>query len=105
MPSDGPAGRSIADLAADLDLGRGDPGVAWADDPIDGCEARVGQPVGERADRLGTTGDDEGVDVEQPGRPEQDRVAWADASAGEATTTRPTPATCAGTTVMTSDDG
>ncbi len=73
----GPGGEVDRDLAADLDLGGGDPGIARADDPIDGCEALVRQPVGKRADRLRTTGDDEGVDLEQPGGPEQDRMNLA----------------------------
>ena len=71
-----------------------------------GLEAGVGQAERERADRLGAAGDDERVDLEQAGRAEQDRVRRAPSrSAGDATTIRPTPATWAGTTVMTSDDG
>ena len=105
MPSDGPAGRSMPTSPADLDLRGRDPGVAGSDDPVDRGEPGVGQAVRERADRLGAAGDDERVDLEQAGRAEQDRVVRAVASAGDATTTRSTPATRAGTTVMTSDDG
>ena len=85
------AGREVdADLAADLDLGGGDPGIARPDDPVDRREARVGQPERERADRLGAAGDDEGVDLEQPGRAEQDRVRPAIAGR-RATRRRPDP--------------
>ncbi len=100
------AGRQVdADLAADLDLGRGHPGVARTDDPIDGFDAGVRESVREGTDRLRAAGDDEGIDLEEAGGAEQDRVVVAVASAGEATTIRSTPATRAGTTVMTSDDG
>ena len=76
------------------------------DDPVDGLEAGVGQAERERADRLGATGDDEGVDLEQARGAEQDRVRpRRRGRPGDATTTRSTPATCAGTTVITSDDG
>ena len=71
----GRSGREVdADVAADLDLGRGDPRVARPDDPVDGLEARLGQAVRERPDGLGAAGDHEGVDLEQAGRAEQDRV-------------------------------
>ena len=69
------AGRQVdADLAADLDLGRRDPGVARADDPVDRLDAGIRQAVGEGADGLGAAGHDERVDAEQAGRPEQDRM-------------------------------
>ena len=82
-----------ADLAADLDLGGGHPGVAGSDDPVDRLEAGVGQAVGERADRLGATGDDEGIDLEQAGDAEQDGVrdAVAVGRAGDDDATRPRP--------------
>ena len=99
-------GQVDADLAADLELGGGHPGVAGADDPVDRVEAGVRQPVREGADRLGAAGDDERLDPEQAGGAEQDRVDGAVAvGRADATTIRPTPATRAGTTVMTSDDG
>ena len=76
------------------------------DDPVDRRDAGSRQPVRQRADRLGAPGDDEGIDLEEAGSPEQDRVGHGRRpSAGEATTISPTPATWAGTTVMTSDDG
>ena len=77
MPSDGPGRQVDADLAADLDLGRGDPGVARADDAVDGFDAGLGQAVGEGTDRLRAAGDDEGIDLEQAGRAEEDRVEGA----------------------------
>ena len=82
-------GREVdADLAADLDLGGGDPGVARPDDPVDRREARVGQAERERADRLGAAGDDEGVDLEQPGRARGGPgFVRPSRSAGDATTT------------------
>ena len=55
-------------------------GVARSDDPIDRAERRlarggVGVPtVGERSDGLGATGDEDGIDVEQPGGAEQHGV-------------------------------
>ncbi len=71
----GRAGRQVdPDLAADLDLGGGDPGVARADDAIDRGEAGVGKAVGEGADRLRPAGHDERVDLEETGRGEEDRV-------------------------------
>ena len=76
------------------------------DDPVDGREAGLRQAVREGADRLGAAGDDERVDLEQAGRAEQDRVACG--RRGRRARRRrpgPTPATRAGTTVMTSDDG
>ena len=101
------AGRQVdADLAADLDLGGRDPGVARPDDPVDGLDAGVGQAVGQGADGLGAAGDDEGVDAEQARRTEEDRVDRGRRDRpGVATMTRVTPATRAGTTVMTSELG
>ena len=91
----GRPGREVdADLAADLDLGGGDPGIARPDDPVDRREARVGQAERERPDRLGATGDDEGIDLEQAGRPEEDRVRPAVAVGGrrdDDLTRRPRP--------------
>ena len=76
------------------------------DDPVDGRRGRLGQAVGEGADRLGAAGDDERLDLEQAGGAEQDRVdARRRGRPGVATTTRSTPATRAGTTVMTSELG
>ncbi len=78
-------GREVdADLAADLDLGGRHPGIARSDDPVHGLEARVGQPVGQGADGLGTAGHDERVDAEAarpprggPGGPDhRDPRAW-----------------------------
>ena len=76
MPSEGPAGRSIPTKPGDLELGRGHPGVAGADDPIDRGERRLEacEPVRERPDRLRAAGDEERIDLEQTGRPEQDGV-------------------------------
>ena len=73
---------------------------------VDGREALVRQPVGERGDRLGAARDEEGVDA-RAGRPRRASTGWTapSRSAGDATTTVPTPATRAGTTVMTSDEG
>ena len=71
-----------ADLARDLDLGGGDPGVAGADDPVDRGKTAVRQAVGERADGLCTSGDDERVDLEQAGGGEQDGVRAAVAVGG-----------------------
>ena len=102
----GAGGQVDADLAADLDLGGGDPGVARPDDPVDGLDAGVRQAEGEGRDRLGATGDDEGIDFEQAGGAERGPGRRAPSrSAGEATTIRSTPATWAGTTVITSDEG
>ena len=99
-------GRQVdADLAHDLDLGRRHPGVARADDPVDRLDPGLGQAVGQRADRLGAAGDDERVDLEQAGGPSRTGSIAPSRPAGEATTMAPTPATRAGTTVMTSDDG
>ena len=68
-------GREVdADLAADLELGRGHPGVARTDDAIDGFDGGVRETVGEGSDRLGAAGDDERVDSEEPGCAEKDRV-------------------------------
>ena len=79
----GRPGREVdTDLAADLDLGGGDPRVARPDDPVDRREAGVGQAERERPDRLGATGNDEGVDLEQPGRPEEDGIRPAIAVGG-----------------------
>ena len=71
-----------------------------------GSRPASGQAVRERADRLGATGDDERVDLEEAGRAEEDRVdARRRGRPGDATTIAPTPATWAGTTVITSDEG
>ena len=92
MPSDGPAGQVDADLAADLDLGGGHPGVAGPDDPVDRREAGVGQPVGEGPDRPGRRR------RRRRRRPRAGRRRRAgpgsstpSRSAGQATTTRSTP--------------
>ena len=71
-----------ADLAADLDLCRGHPGVARSDDPVDRVQVGIGQAVGEGTDRLGATGDDERFDLEQAGDAEQDGVRDAVAVRG-----------------------
>ena len=92
-------GQVDADLAADLDLRGGHPCVARADDSVHGCEAGVRQAVGQCPDRLRATGDHEHIDLEQAGSPEEDRWLAPARSAGEATTTRSTPATLRG------DDG
>ena len=93
-------------LAGDLELGRRDPRVARTDDPVDGCQASVREAECQGADGLCATGDDDGVDVEQPRSTEEDGDRRRQsASAGVATTTRSTPATRAGTTVMTSELG
>ena len=67
-------GQVDADLAEDLELGGGHPGVARPDDPVDRRDAGVGQPVGERPDRLGAAGDDELVDPDEAGGAGEDRV-------------------------------
>ena len=74
-----------ADLAAHLDLRGGHPCVAGSDDPVDRRQAGIRQAVGEGADRLGATGDDEGIDLEQAGDAEQDGVrdAFAVGGAGD----------------------
>ena len=76
------------------------------DDQVDGLDALVGEAVGERADRLDAARDEERVDA-RAGRRRPSRTGWTlpSRSAGLATTTLPTPATRAGTTPMTSDDG
>ena len=99
-------GRQVdGDLSRDLELGRGHPGVARTDDPIDGLETRVGQAVGQGADRLRAAGDQQRIDLEETGDTKEDRVVAPCWSAGVATTIRPTPATRAGTTVITSELG
>ena len=67
-------GQVDADIAADLDLRGRDPGVARADDAVHRRDPGLGQAVGQGADGLGATGHDERVDLEQAGRPEEDRV-------------------------------
>ena len=107
IPSDGPAGRSIPTKPATSSLAavtQALPGPTIRSTGASCCP-RVGETVGERADRLRAAGDQQAVDVEQAGRAEKDRVDAPSASAGEATTTSATPATRAGTTVMISDDG
>ena len=104
-PSDGPAGRSMPTSPLDLDLGGGHPGVARPDDARDRLDAGVRQAVGEGADRLGATGHDERIDARAARRRRAGPGRVPLASAGEATTMRSTPATRAGTTVITSDDG
>jgi hypothetical protein len=71
----GRTGRQVdADEPVDLDLGGGHPGIAGADDPIDGRKTLVREPEGERTDRLGAAGDQQRVYVEDPRGAEQDRV-------------------------------
>ncbi len=70
-------GQVDADVATDLDLGGRHPGVARTDDPVDRLQAGGRQAVREGPDRLGATGDDEGIDVEEAGDPEQDGVCDA----------------------------
>ena len=62
---------------ADLDLGRGDPRIAGADDPVHRRQTGLRKPVCESADGLCPAGDDEAVDVEQAGGGEEDRVRAA----------------------------
>ncbi len=77
IPSDGPAGRSIPTSPQTSILAAVTQALPGPDDPVDRGEARLGQAVGERPDRLGATGDHEGVDLEETGRAEQDRVRAA----------------------------
>jgi hypothetical protein len=70
-------GQVDAALAEDLELGRGHPGVAGPDDPIDRLDAGLGQPVGQRADRLRAAGDDELVHSDEAGGAEQRLVEAA----------------------------
>ncbi len=72
-----PGGQVDADLAADLDLGGGHPGIARADDPRDGLDAGVREAERERPDGLRTPGHDQDIDAEQAGGTEQDRVGRA----------------------------
>ena len=76
-------------------------------DEIGGFDVVVRQPEGERADGLGAAGNDNGgVDPEEARRaPGAPGSASRPAPAGEATTIELTPATWAGTTAITSDDG
>jgi hypothetical protein len=62
------------DLAADLELRRDDPGVAGSDDAINGLEILVREPERQGPDGLGAAGDDQRLDVEQPGDAEEHRV-------------------------------
>jgi hypothetical protein len=81
----GRAGRQVdADEAGDLELGRRHPGVARSDDPIDGREGRcrVWQPEGESADGLGAARNEQGIDLEQAGGAEEDRIEHAIAVRG-----------------------
>ena len=77
-----PGGQVDADLAADLDLRRGHPGITRPDDPVHGFEAGIRQSVRKRPDRLRAAGHNEGVDLEQAGGPQEDRVVHARAIGG-----------------------
>ena len=79
------AGRQVdPDESGDLQLGGGHPGVARPDDPVDGGQPRlgIGQTEGEGADRLGAAGNEQGIDLQQAGNPEQDRVNDAGGGGG-----------------------
>ncbi len=106
IPSDGPAGRSIPTRPATSSFAavtQALPGPTIRSTGSNAGVARrgVGVPTErERSDRLGAAGDEDGIDLEQPGGAEQHRVDRPrPASAGVATTTSVTPA------VLGRDDG
>ena len=102
----GRAGRQVdPDLADHLHLGGGDPGVARADDAIHRLDAGLGQAVGKCADGLGAPATMNASTSSSPATPSRTGLVVPSRSAGEATMTVSTPATRAGTTVMTSDEG
>ena len=60
----------------DLELGRRDPGIAGADDPVDRLERRVDRArrpaEGQRPDGLGAAGDEHGIDLQEACGAEED---------------------------------
>lgn len=106
---DGDLGRSglgvDADLPGEEALGGGDPDVAGAGDHVGG---RAGlRAVREHRDGGGAAGR---VHLSTPSRAQAARMVGCgmppnSACAGEASAIEPTPASCAGTTFMTTDDG
>ena len=106
MPSDGPAGRSMPTSPQTSILAAVTQALPGPTIRSTGSRPASGQAVREGADRLGATGDDERVDLEQAGGAEQDGVGRA-VAVGRARRrrSRSTPATWAGTTVITSDEG
>jgi hypothetical protein len=98
-------GQVDAALAEDLELGGRDPGVARADDAVHRRDTGLRESVGHRPDGLRAAGDDEGVHADESGGAQQRLVEPPSASAGEATTIVPTPATFAGTTPISSELG
>ena len=98
------SGESVdAHLAHHLPLGLGHVGVARPHDHV--AARHDGRAEGHRGDRLGAA---DGVQVGDAEQAAGGGDAGGDAAAGrggEQTTTRPTPATCAGMAVMSTDDG
>ena len=105
----GRTGRQVdPDEPRDLELGGRDPGVARSDDPVDGGERRDGVREPERETRR-SPGRRRRRGGRRPRAGPRRRAGPGGRRrrrpAGDATTISPTPATRAGTTVMTSDDG
>ena len=99
------AGREVdADLSRELDLRRGHPCAPGPTMRSTGSSS-IREAEGHRADRLGTAGDEQGIDAQQAGGAEQHGVDAPSRPAGDATTIRSTPATWAGTTAISSDEG
>jgi hypothetical protein len=66
-----------AALAEDLELGRGYPRVAGADDTVDGLDSGLGQAVGKGAHGLSAAGDDELIHAGEPRRTQERLVQHA----------------------------
>jgi hypothetical protein len=101
----GRAGLGVgADGAEQQPLGRRDVDVARAGDDIRGRAVR--RAVGEHGDRLGAAGRVHLGDAEQRARGQHGRMRQAAVpGGGEATAISPTPATWAGMTFITTEDG
>ena len=82
MPSEGPAGRSMPTSPKTSILAAVTQALPGPTMRSTGSRPVVGQPVGERPDRLGAAGDDERVDAQQAGRAEEHRVDLAVAVRG-----------------------
>ena len=105
IPSDGPAGRSMPTSPQTSILAAVTQALPGPTIRSTGARPASGRPNASAPIAWAPPATTKASTSSSPAAPSRTGSVRPSRSAGDATTTRPTPATCAGTTVMTSDDG